>query len=174
MPKLKQLGAREGSRDATARLACIVALAAGALLQPAAALAQTTPLPQQRVLSLGTFLTQDGGWNYALGLAFDAAVERDLGTRLRVSAGAAALTAPLAAMGGEAAIYPPYPDGLEHALALRVQIRTQSRGAGVYALAGLEGIAGHAGNQGGGVRGGASVGLGLSWRQRARSALEAQ
>jgi hypothetical protein len=151
------------------------ALAAALLLAvaPATLTAQGTPDRQRWVFGVGTFLTRDRGWNYGEGLELGAALERDLGSRLQVSAGVTALTS-LRGPGDEVAIYPPYPDGLEHAAALRLQARTQPRGAGLYALAGLEALAGDAGNQGRGVRAGASVGLGLSWQRAARSAVEGQ
>lgn len=147
---------------------------AAALSMPAALGAQAVVDDHRWVFGAGTFLTRDSGWDYSLGLELGAAVEHDLGARLRLRAGLTALTAPAATMGAEPTIFPPYPNGLEHAAAASVQIRSSPRGAGLYALAGLEAVAGYAGNQGGGVRGGASAGMGLQWSSAARFALEGQ
>ena len=151
----------------------LTALAAAEVHAQAAAGSDTAP-SRRLAIGGGTFLTRDRGWNYDLGLELGAAVEQDVGSRLSVSAGVAAVTAPLTAAQGEAAIWPPFPDGLEHAVALRVQARTRPRGTGLYALAGLEALAGRAGNQGSGLRGGASLGAGATWHRAARWALEGQ
>lgn len=145
-----------------------------ALAAPASLNAQASAVASQWVLGGGSFLTKDGGWNYALGLELSVAREQALGDRFRLHVGTTAWTAPLSAMGGEAAIYPPDPDGLEHAAALSVQVRSHPRGAGLYGLAGVDAVVGHAGNQGGGVRGGASAGIGLNLHRTARFALEGQ
>jgi hypothetical protein len=174
MPRSPATRATRTTRAATtrvARYAC--ALLAAALLLPAGSDAQEAPA-REWVFGGGTFLTRDRGWNFGLGLELGAALERDLGSRLRLRAGATALTAPLTALGGEPAIYPPYPDGLHHALSLGVQLRTRPRGAGLYVLGGLQAVAGHAGNQGTGVRPGASAGLGLRWHRSAPFDLEGQ
>ena len=140
---------------------------------PSTVVAQGAPEGRQWVFGLGTFLTRDRGWNYAEGLEVGVAVERDLGARLRLSLGATGL-ASLESGGDVPAVFPPFPDGLERAAALRLQVRTKTRGAGLYAMAGVEALAGDAGNQGRGARTGASVGSGWSWQGAARSAIEGQ
>ena len=125
-------------------------------------------------VSGGTFLTRDRGWNYELGLELGVGIARRMGSRLQLSAGAALLTGLGTAFQGREAIFPPYPEGLRHALALRLEGRTRTAGPGIYALGGVEALTGTAGVSGSGVRAGASAGLGLTWRRRARSALEGQ
>ena len=140
---------------------------------PTTLVAQGTPGRKQWVFGLGTFLRRDRGWNYAEGLELGAALERDLGTHVRLSLGATALRS--LATGGDITLEdPPSPSGLDHAAALRLQARTRTRGVGLYALTGIEIVAGDAGNQGRGVRTAGSVGLGLSVRGAALSALEGQ
>lgn len=97
---------------------------AAALVCPSSLSAQAATTQHPWVFSGGTFLTQDGGWNYGMGLELGTAREQALGDRLRLQVGAIVWTQ-LAAATGEAAIFPPYPDGLEHAAALRVQVRSQ-------------------------------------------------
>lgn len=156
------------------RARCSLLLLLATAMSPAVTRAQEIVDRQGPLFGIGSFLTQDEKLNYDLGLEGTLAAESALTSRLQLRLGLAFLTAPLKESGGDPDDFPLIPDGLKHAFALRATVHTYQPGAGLYALAGVEGIAGFAGNQGNGIGAGASVGVGLKWRAGSPFALETQ